>query len=100
MDELKEELEEMDLSFDAMASMVVAIHGTSPPTLLEIAMQAVQLYQLPVPKIKELEQAARDGLYCAQEKKVPDGLSARGRQCFLELRAEYRVTRVRRVLRR
>jgi hypothetical protein len=73
-------------------------------------LQAVQLYQLPVPKIKELEQVARDGLYSKflyvakeeeelkEEEKGPAGLSARGRQCFLELRAEYRVTRVRGVL--
>jgi hypothetical protein len=48
MDQLKEELDEMDLSSDAMASMVVAIHGTSPPTLLEIAMQVCHIVTIGV----------------------------------------------------
>jgi hypothetical protein len=38
--ERKETLEEMDLPFNDIASMIVAIISTSPPTLLEIAMQA------------------------------------------------------------
>jgi hypothetical protein len=54
-------------------------------------LQAVELYQLPWPKTKELEQVARDGLYSVKDKKVPAGLSARGRQCFLELRAQYNL---------
>merc|ERR1719319_223879 len=82
----KDKLEENGMSFSDCAHIIAAIHRVGPCSLLEIAMKAVLLHDLPLKEIpKALQKKAKEGLYSLEDP-VPNNLSLAGQNLFLKFR--------------
>jgi len=82
----KDKLEENGMSFSDCAHIIAAIHRVGPCSLLETAMKAVLLHDLPLKEIpKELQKKAKEGLYSLEDP-VPNNLSLAGQNLFMKFR--------------
>jgi len=82
----KDKLEKNGMSFSDCAHLIVANHRVGPCSLLETAMKAVLLHDLPLKEIpKELQKKAKEGLYSLEDP-VPNNLSLAGQNLFMKFR--------------
>eukprot|EP00092_Neocalanus_flemingeri_P022284 GFUD01024164.1.p1 GENE.GFUD01024164.1~~GFUD01024164.1.p1 ORF type:complete len:306 (-),score=81.78 GFUD01024164.1:124-1041(-) len=96
----KDEIEKKGFSFGDIAHLIVAVYSTSPPSLLEAAMQTVLLHNIALHDAAlskpchavcctDLQQIALHGLYTPADEKLPENLLATGLELFKNLRVEF-----------
>jgi len=84
-----QDLEDVGLGFNDAAQMILALHRKGPCSLLEAALKAVALHDLPLNEVpREVRKKALQGMYELDDQ-VPDCLSHTGKQLYQMLRTRF-----------